>query len=86
MTEYWKPDNEVFDVLEIANIDLKFAREMIQNLYYSGEIKMNYTIHGTLSFFNMLNIAGHVVILKKADSKGDAFERLSDRSWASDLI
>ena len=86
MTEYWKPDNEVFDVLEIANIDLKFAREMIPEFILFWRDKNELHHSWNTKFLQHVKYRWSRRNTEKIDSKGDAFERLSDRSWASDFI
>jgi len=86
MTEYWKPDIEVFDILEIANIDLQFAREIIPEFILFWRDKNELHHSWNTKYLQHVKYRWSRRNTEKADSKGDAFERLSDRSWASDLI
>ena len=86
MTEYWKPDIEVFDILEIANIDLKFAREIIPEFILFWRDKNELHHSWNTKYLQHVKYRWSRRNTEKIDSKGDAFERLSDRSWASDLI
>ena len=86
MTEYWKPDVEVFDILEIANIDLQFAREIIPEFILFWRDKNELHHSWNTKYLQHVKYRWSRRNTEKIDSKGDAFERLSDRSWASDLI
>ena len=87
ITADWQPDNDVFDVLTIANIDHDFARELVPEfvLFWRDRNDLNHSWNTKF----LQHVKYHWARQKKATTQGDKadiFERLTDRSWAADLV
>lgn len=86
ISDNWIPDHEVFDVLTIANIDAHFARELIPEFVLFWRDKNELHHSWNTKFLQHVKYRWARRNEQKAGSKGDAFERLTDRSWAADLV
>lgn len=86
ISEFWKPDHEVFDVLAIANIELQFARDLIPEFVLFWRDKNELHHSWNTKFLQHVKYRWVRRNQDNPNAKGDAFERLSDRSWAADLI
>lgn len=96
----WQPNEDVYDILRMANIDLQFARELLPefilfwrdagsaqrswNTKFLQHIKYQWA---TRHHMNGAGHAGHSLTAGAlAQPPRSAFERLTDRSWASGLV
>jgi hypothetical protein len=86
ITEQWKPDHEVFDVLTIANIDSQFARNLIPEFVLFWRDKNELHHSWNTKFLQHVKYRWARRNDNQTGAKGDTFERLTDRSWAADLI
>ena len=86
INDSWVPDHEVFDVLTIANIDSQFARELIPEFVLFWRDKNELHHSWNTKFLQHVKYSWARRNTQQAGSKGDAFERLTDRSWAADLV
>jgi hypothetical protein len=79
IAEDYRPSDEVYDVLELANIDLKFAQELIPEfvLYWRERKEVSASWH--------TKFLQHVKFkwAHRQEDKGDFIERVTDRSWAN---
>lgn len=86
INEHWIPDHEVFDVLTIANIDRQFARELIPEFVLFWRDKNELHHSWNTKFLQHVKYRWARRTDNQPNAKGDAFERLTDRSWATDLV
>ena len=86
INENWVPDHEVFDVLAIANIDSQFARELIPEFVLFWRDKNELHHSWNTKFLQHVKYRWARRNTAQPGAKGDAFERLTDRSWAADLV
>ncbi len=86
ISDNWIPDHEVFDVLTIANIDAQFARDLIGEfvLYWRDNNQLHHSWN--TKFLQHVKYRWARRNTNDSQSRGDAFERLTDRSWAADLV
>lgn len=84
--DQWQPDHEVFDVLTIANIDARFARELVPEFVLFWKDKNELHHSWNTKFLQHVKFRWARRDQQNTSSKGDAFERLTDRSWAADLV
>ena len=82
----WQPDHEVYDVLTIANIDVNFANDLLPEfvLYWKDKNQLHHSWN--TKFLQHVKFRWARRDQNSNASKGDAFERLTDRSWAADLM
>ena len=75
----YQPSEEVFEVLEMANIDSQFAHELIPEfiLYWRERKEISASWHT-----KFLQHTKYKWAAKKSD-KGNIIEKLTDRSWAN---
>jgi hypothetical protein len=78
LPEDYQPSDEVYDVLELANIDLRFAQELIPEfiLYWRERKEVSSSWH-TKYLQHVKYRWSH-----RHEDKGDFVERVTDRSWA----
>ena len=81
-----EPYREVFDVLAIANIELQFIRDLIPEFVLFWRDKNELHHSWNTKFLQHVKYRWVRRNQDHPNAKGDAFERLSDRSWAADLI
>ncbi len=86
ISDNWVPDHEVFDVLSIANIDSQFARDLIPEFVLFWRDKNELHHSWNTKFLQHVKYRWARRNTQQAGAKGDAFERLTDRSWAADLV
>ena len=79
LPEDYQPSEEVFEVLEMANIDPQFAQELIPEfiLYWRERKEVSASWH-TKFLQHVKYKWSH-----RTEEKGDFIERVTDRSWAS---
>ncbi len=81
----WHPDQEVYEILALANIDGDFAERLLPEfvLYWRDKNELHHSWNT-----RFLQHVKHRWARRGDDSssRGDAFERLTDRSWAVDLV
>jgi len=79
LPEDYQPSDEVYDVLELANIDLKFAQELILEfvLYWRERKEVSASWHT-----KFLQHVKYRWSHRQAE-KGDFIDKVTDRSWAS---
>ena len=81
----WQPDHEVFEILALANIDSDFAERILPEfvLYWRDKNELHHSWNT-----RFLQHVKHRWARRgdDANNRGDAFERLTDRSWAADLV
>ena len=78
LPEDYRPSDEVYDVLELANIDLKFAQELIPEfiLYWRERKEVSASWH-TKFLQHVKYRWSH-----RQEEKGDFIDKVTDRSWA----
>ena len=78
LPEDYQPSDEVYDVLELANIDLRFAQELIPEfiLYWRERKEVSSSWH-TKFLQHVKYRWSH-----RQEEKGDFVEKVTDRSWA----
>ena len=95
----WQPNEDVYDILRMANIDIAFACEMLPefilfwrdagtphrswNTKFLQHVKYQWATRHHLAGVNR---AGSAIAAGGASAPGNAFERLTDRSWAAGII
>ncbi|MDB6061322.1 MAG: hypothetical protein JWM78_1425 [Verrucomicrobiaceae bacterium] len=100
ITTSWQPNEDVYDILRMANIDIAFACEMLPefilfwrdagtphrswNTKFLQHVKYQWATRHHLAGVNR---AGSAIATGAASATpSNAFERLTDRSWAAGLI
>ena len=73
-------------MLAIANIELQFARDLIPEFVLFWRDKNELHHSWNTKFLQHVKYRWVRRNQDHPNAKGDAFERLSDRSWAADLI
>jgi len=78
LPEDYQPSEEVYDVLELANIDLKFASSLVPEfiLYWRERKEVSASWH-TKFLQHVKYKWSH-----RQEDKGDFIEKVTDRSWA----
>jgi hypothetical protein len=78
LPEDYQPSDEVYDVLELANIDLRFAQELIPEfvLYWRERKEVSASWH-TKFLQHVKYRWSH-----RQEEKGDFIDKVTDRSWA----
>ena len=82
----WQPDQEVYDVLTLANIDAEFARALIPEfiLFWRDRNELHHSWN--TKFLQHAKFHWARQNDQRSKDKADVFERLTDRSWAADLV
>lgn len=95
----WQPNEDVYDILRMANIDIAFACEMLPefilfwrdagtphrswNTKFLQHVKYQWATRHHLAGVNR---AGSAIAAGAPPAPGNAFERLTDRSWAAGIV
>jgi hypothetical protein len=95
----WQPSEDVYDILRMATIDIAFACELLPefilfwrdtgtpqrswNTKFLQHIKYQWA---TRHHLTGANYAGSAIATGAAATPRNAFERLTDRSWASGIV
>lgn len=99
ITANWQPSEDVYDILKLANIDVSFARQLVpefvlfwrdtQQIQRSWNTK--FLQHAKYQWATRHQMGQHYAGQQLAAGAGqparqNTFDRLTDRSWAKDLI
>ncbi len=95
----WQPNEDVYDILKLANIDMDFARQLVpefvlfwrdtQQIQRSWNTK--FLQHAKYQWATRHQMGQHYAGQQLADRSGQqerksTFDLLTDRSWAKDLV